>query len=200
MNFVGSDALFATHIAKYSLPDLLNDVQNIYEDYKNDESLWSFNQSENCHLLDNHKTLQNKLIDVARDFLITRLNYNCDVQMTTSWITRTRNKDYKRNKHTHHNSWWSGVYYFQDECAIQFDSVLAQLNSIDALPKDFNLDTTNVAVYEPKKGEMLLFPSQTSHMVVKKENKQYKNIRASLAFNFMPKGIVGIYDSQWEYK
>lgn len=199
MNFVGSDALFATHIAKYSLPDLLNDVQNIYEDYKNDESLWSFNQSENCHLLDNHKTLQNKLIDVARDFLITRLNYNCDVQMTTSWITRTRNKDYKRNKHTHHNSWWSGVYYLHDECALQIDSTLYSMNNIDIPHKEFSLDTAISAVYEMNKGEILLFPSQTPHMVIKKKNKKYKHVRRSIAFNLLPKGKIGNADSSWVY-
>lgn len=200
MEYVGADKLFATHVARYKLPEIVDELTKVYDYYDADDSLWDYNQTFNVHVLDEHKTLQDKIVAVAKDWLLDRLKYNCDVQMTTSWLTRTPAELYGSNVHTHHNSWWSGVYYFQDECAIQFDSVLAQLNSIDALPKDFNLDTTNVAVYEPKKGEMLLFPSQTSHMVVKKENKQYKNIRASLAFNFMPKGIVGIYDSQWEYK
>jgi len=200
MKYVGTDSIFATHIAKYSLPELIDEITPIHKDYITDESLWFANQSENCYLLNNHKELQQKLIDVAHDFLVKRLNYDCNVQMTTSWFTRTRNKDYQKNKHTHHNSWWSGVYYFQDECAIQFDNVLAQFSSIKVLPKDFSLNTTELATYRPKKGELLLFPSQTPHMVIKNENKkQYTHTRSSLAFNFMPKGKIGHYDSHWEF-
>ena len=73
------------------------------------------------------------------------------------------------------------------------------MNNIDIPHKEFSLDTAISAVYEMNKGEILLFPSQTPHMVIKKKNKKYKHVRRSIAFNLLPKGKIGNADSSWVY-
>jgi len=199
MEYVGADKLFATHVARYKLPEIVDELTKVYDYYDADDSLWDYNQTFNVHVLDEHKTLQDKIVAVAKDWLLDRLKYNCDVQMTTSWLTKTPAELYGANVHTHHNSWWSGVYYLHDECALQIDSTLYSMNNIDIPHKEFSLDTAISAVYEMNKGEILLFPSQTPHMVIKKKNKKYKHIRRSIAFNLLPKGKIGNADSSWVY-
>jgi len=197
MSYVGSDALFATHVAKYNRPDLLTEIDNAFSQYKDEnEKDWSYNMTENIYVLNKHKELQKELVDVASDFLTEKMQYDCEIQMTTSWFTRTRKGDYNTNMHNHHNAWWSGVYYMQDDCAIQ---IIGRNTVIMVKQKEFNLHSCPHAVYKPNKGEILLFPASTDHMVIHKEKAKVKKMRYSLAFNFMPKGLVGDSDSSFCY-
>lgn len=199
MEYIGSDALFATHVARYKVTELVDELTEIYDSYDKDDSLWEYNQTKDVHIFDKYEEIKKTLVFIAKDFLVDKLNFDCDIQMTTSWLTKTFPEDYSRNLHTHHNSWWSGVIYLHNDCAIQLNSVIAGISSFEVPLKKFSIDSTNLSVYQTDKGDMLLFPSQTPHMIVKKEDKEYKHIRRSIAFNFMPKGNVGIADSFWKY-
>lgn len=199
MEYVGADKLFAVHVARYKLPEIVDKLTEVYDYYDADDSLWDYNQTFNVHVLDEHKTVQDTILDVARDFLVDKLKYDCDIQMSTSWLTRTHPEAYGTNQHTHHNSWWSGVYYLHDESVIQIDSTYYSMCNIDVPTTEFSIDSCVSSIYELNKGEMILFPSQTPHMVIDKTNKKYKHIRRSIAFNLLPKGQIGRADSSWVY-
>ena len=200
MSYVGMDLLFATQVAKYSRPDLNKAITKMYNSYDKDETAWDYNQTHNCNVLDKNKVLQKEFVSMVKDFVCEKLSYSCDLQMTTSWFTKTFENDYHANVHTHHNSWWSGVYYMQDDCALQLlPSTTSSVFMCEQ--KEFNLASSAAPVYKPNAGELLIFPSNTPHVVIKKEEDiKFDGVRHTLAFNIMPKGKLGVHDSVFSYK
>lgn len=126
------------------------------------------------------------------------LGYNIeDVQITTSWFTKTEENG-SCIEHSHCNSWYSGVVYFGDydsnSSKLQFATNPTAISPMKVFQYNFlNSKTWNVY---PAKGMMVLFPSQTRHKVVESLNDI---TRYSMAFNVMPKGNIGEKDSSFVY-
>ena len=98
------------------------------------------------------------------------------------------------------NSFWSGVYYFQDDyptgtAEISFNNPNAQLSSIFFTEDDIrNANKSNCSslLIKPEPKLLLLFPSYMYHQVV---SHTIDTERLSLAFNIMPITEWGSGDS-----
>jgi uncharacterized protein (TIGR02466 family) len=119
-----------------------------------------------------------------------------DYAFSQSWISHKKPGQF-HTMHTHPNSLISGVFYYGEEDpnipSICFHRPVAGVNVSYLSPKhlsdrrksQYAWDSFSVN-YTP--GLLLLFPSYVFHSVpVNKSNK----VRKSLAFNIMPKGIIG---------
>ena len=161
--------------------------------------------SKNTRVLEKYpntkKILLNKFIEIARN----TLNYNCDFRISTSWITKVKPGGFS-HRHSHRNSFYSGVYYFENEYSLNSGSIrfTSPVNNLS----DYDIDSSNrgkVSVLSsknwripPEKKKLLLFPSYLEHTVLK-NNEEVD--RHSIAFNIVPMGKYGngdsAYDSRW---
>ena len=154
----------------------------------------------NIRVLDRHpeiaQVLLNKWMSIAKDVL----NYNCDFVLTTSWITKNY-KGMSSQEHHHKNSFYSGIYYFDeyDENVgrLVFSSPLANFPDFLVEPSDYHIHNSPAWVHVPKAKELILFPSYLNHQVLPHGSDKP---RKSLAFNIVPTGVYGIGDSKLNTK
>ena len=161
--------------------------------------------SKNTRVLEKYpntkKILLNKFIEIARN----TLNYNCDFLISTSWITKVKPGGFS-HRHSHRNSFYSGVYYFENEYSLNSGSIrfTSPVNNLS----DYDIDSSNRGKFSvlssknwripPEKKKLLLFPSYLEHTVLKNNEKIDRH---SIAFNIVPIGKYGngdsTYDSRW---
>lgn len=150
-------------------------------------------KTNDFHVLNRHphikEILLNEWLGAARNVF----NYYNKFAMTTSWITKT-DPGSSSQKHSHSNSFWSGVYYFDE-----YDKDMGDIEFSSPLRRAFELDVTAHNIYNsscwriaPKRKQLLLFPSYLDHQVLPNKSKK---IRRSLAFNIIPVGKYGTNDS-----
>ena len=129
------------------------------------------------------------------------IGYDAKFAITTSWITLTT-KNTKSQSHIHKNSFWSGVYYFDDDYGknagrLEFCNPIPQLSSF--LPGiregEINSVTANEIYLKPRSKMLILFPSYVYHEVAL--HREDTN-RHSLAFNIVPTGSYGSGDSSYD--
>ena len=141
------------------------------------------------------------LIGICR-FWAQRVSYSYKKKkyvITTSWITKTLKGGYSHN-HRHRNSFWSGVYYFQDEyedgsAELCFSNPNEQLADVIFEENDIKEDVivnSNSAIFNPEPKLLLLFPSYLGHQIL---HHGINTERLSLAFNIMPTVQWGGADS-----
>ena len=111
------------------------------------------------------------------------------IKITTSWFTATE-PNTTPTLHRHQNSWYSGVYYFQDS----YSGILFK-NPIERDITTYGETTTNWRLI-PEKNQLIIFPSYLHHKI---EKNISDTVRHSLAFNIMPDGLTGAVDSEFEY-
>ena len=112
------------------------------------------------------------------------------IKITTSWLTAIA-PNATPTLHRHSNSWFSGVYYFQDSY-----SGLEFKNPID---RDIDLKNGKLTgnwKLQPEKNMLVFFPSYLHHRI---EKNTFDEVRHSLAFNIMPDGTTGKVDSEFVY-
>ena len=119
-----------------------------------------------------------------------------DYEITTSWITYM-NRGEQSLVHNHKNSFWSCVYYFQDEYpegtgGISF--VNPNIDKMDFYYSDDDINGPNninsmSCLLTPSPNLLLIFPSYLEHQVLHHNND---NPRCSLAFNIIPLGTYGL--------
>ena len=112
------------------------------------------------------------------------------IKITTSWLTAIA-PNATPTLHRHSNSWFSGVYYFQDSYSgLEFKNPIER--DIDLkngkLTSNWKLNT--------KKNMLVFFPSYLYHKI---EKNTFDEVRHSLAFNIMPDGTTGKVDSEFVY-
>lgn len=122
--------------------------------------------------------------------------------ITTSWITKTR-KGENSQLHCHKNSFWSAVYYFQEEYpegsgGILFDN--PNTSAFDFAFQNSDIETLNeinglACTFKPDPNVMLVFPSYLKHQVLRHD---LDTVRCSLALNIVPLGHWGEYDSAYD--
>lgn len=115
-------------------------------------------------------------------------NSNIDVYITQSWANYTEPNQY-HHKHSHPNSFISGVYYInaiKNEDMIKFYKDLPFIYQINHnQPNNYN--SGDVAIFV-ESGDLVLFPSNFTHNVPPTISKE---TRISIAFNTFIKGNIG---------
>tara|TARA_Y100000361_G_C11035694_1_gene277189 strand:- start:58 stop:684 length:627 start_codon:yes stop_codon:yes gene_type:complete len=125
--------------------------------------------------------------------LIMRLD-DTTFEMTTSWFTKTP-KECSSDFHTHNNSMFSGVFYFDDSSDLQFqDYSTRRFYTLPNEWNDYNCDTYSI---QPKKNMIVFFDSRLYHRVTPNNDDM---TRYSLAFNFIPTSNPLDGDSQICFK
>ena len=122
--------------------------------------------------------------------------------ITTSWITLCQKGDGSQ-LHNHKNSFWSGVYYFQEEYpegtgGIMFDNPNADRYDFSYGMVDIkrqNEINSMSCIFGPSPKLLILFPSYLRHQVLVHNNDKP---RSSLAFNVVPLGQWGEHDSSYD--
>ena len=156
--------------------------------------------STDIRILEKYPILKKILLNKFYKFIEkSNLNYNNKFDITTSWLTKSENKQ-QSYLHNHKNSFYSGVYYYGD----RYDSNCGNLHIHNPLlsladflinPEsfnDFNADT--FAIY-PQPKLVVFFPSYIEHQF----ESNYSDIpRYSLAFNIVPVGLYGTSDSTYD--
>ena len=142
----------------------------------------------------NRKEFKNikKFIDqCCKDYLekIISPKNNIELYITQSWLNYTEKNQY-HHQHSHPNSVVSGVLYF--DCDKENDKILFSSNKgyqqIKPEIKDFNIWNSETWWFALETGQLVMFPSSTTHQV---DTKKGTNTRVSLAFNTFYKGILG---------
>ena len=143
--------------------------------------------------------LLNKFNSVAEE----QLGYKKrDWAITTSWFTFSKRGEGSQ-LHSHRNSFWSCVYYYQEEYGdgsggISFDNPNINLFEFYFSHHDIiKSNHFNCSAWEftPEPGLLLIFPSYLQHQIMKHNNDAP---RSSLAFNIVPLGKWGDGDSYYD--
>tara|TARA_R100000306_G_C4359719_1_gene134660 strand:+ start:24 stop:662 length:639 start_codon:yes stop_codon:yes gene_type:complete len=117
--------------------------------------------------------------------------------ITQSWLNYTKANEF-HHEHEHANSYLSGVLYFNADDKFDKISFLKKVyNQITVETKNFNIYNSDAWWISIKTGQILIFPSRTTHLV---KRKKEDNTRISLAFNTFLKGDLGTIRSLTELK
>lgn len=133
--------------------------------------------------------LKKTIIEHIKEYVnIVYPNSNLDVYITQSWANYTEPNQY-HHKHSHPNSFISGVYYInaiKNEDMIKFYKDLPPTFQINH-NKSNNYNSGDVAILV-ETGDLVLFPSNFTHNVPPTTSKE---TRISIAFNTFIKGNIG---------
>ena len=112
------------------------------------------------------------------------------LELTQSWCNYTE-KGQWHHRHTHSNSFISGVFYpkaNKDTDKIYFYKDGHNIFSIPHADDDWNAWNSDSWWFEVNTGDLILFPSSLQHMV---EPVETDETRISLSFNTFPIGVLG---------
>lgn len=156
-------------------------------------------------VLEKHTELRDKLNNHVNEFFLKTYKFgekhddkyrDQEFIITTSWLTRLDKDLPIINKHRHTNAFWSGVLYYDekyhwDPTPLEFESPIPWSGF------DFQSPTFSRHLQiQPKTGLCVLFPADIYHYTDKIKKDE---VRRSLAFNIMPKGLAGIANSDSHY-
>ena len=167
--------------------------------FVNEQKKHCTNNTGNINTKDNYilnrkefKNIKKFLDKHCKEYLDTVIcpKNNIELYITQSWLNYTEADQY-HHQHAHPNSVVSGVFYFDSD--IEKDKILFtkggyQQISPETDKEKFNLWNSDTWFFPVKTGDLIMFPSSTTHQV---ETKQGNNTRISLAFNTFYKGSVG---------
>lgn len=148
-------------------------------------------QSKDNYILNNPK------LEKVKNFIQTKLNqfskevfeYDEELIVTQSWVNWST-KGNTHNRHSHPNSVISGVWYLEmpEDCK-------APIRFHNPIVREISLKTTGVNQYNgldftllPKSSNLIFFPSNLHHDVLKNESD---GNRITIAFNSWPKESFG---------
>jgi uncharacterized protein (TIGR02466 family) len=149
--------------------------------------------SEDAYILDNSELadLKAECMVAVQRYVDNIMSFKSTVQpyITQSWLNFTETGQY-HHKHAHSNSIISGVIYVnadEENDKIYFHNdgykqIKPQIN-------EWNLYNSESWYFTVKTGQVVLFPSNLTHMV---QTKAGDNTRISLAFNVFLKGTIGV--------
>lgn len=146
----------------------------------------------------NNTILKSKELTNLRDFIETKVSeyftevykpkHKVGLKVTQSWTNYTEHGQY-HHKHSHPNSFVSGVFYIQSDK--EKDKIYFYRDGYQQIkfpPSEWNIWNSESWWFEVGTGDLVLFPSSLTHMVQIVESEQ---TRISLAFNTFPVGHVG---------
>jgi uncharacterized protein (TIGR02466 family) len=142
--------------------------------------------------------LRNHSMTKLRDFIESSVSeyfktvyspkHEVSLRITQSWTNYTEPEQY-HHKHNHPNSFVSGVFYPQANR--ETDKIYFYRDGFQQIkfpPNEWNMWNSDSWWFEVGTGDLILFPSNLTHMV---ETVKGKNTRISLSFNTFPVGLVG---------
>ena len=150
-----------------------------------------------CSSTFNTHLLNEKSFSFLKKALEKEINYFKDeilsfhktkFKITTSWLTKTE-PGQSSVYHNHNNCYYSSVFYIdvdENSGQISFDSFANERYKI--IPTQYNIYNSTAYTFIPRKGMLILFPSEIPHRIVK---NQSKIARYSLSFNINPIGKLG---------
>ena len=144
------------------------------------------------------KNIKKFLDQCCKDYLerIISPKNNIELYITQSWLNYTEENQY-HHKHEHPNSIVSGVLYF--DCDKENDKITFSnprgYQQIKPEVDQFNIWNSYTWWFGLETGQLVMFPSSTTHQV---ETKKGNNTRISLAFNTFYKGTIGSNSSLTE--
>jgi len=163
-------------------------LENKKEAFKNEGNMTSLN----TYVLNNKnlKVLKEQLNLFILDYLKKVVNVKNDISpfITQSWLNFTEKSEF-HHSHEHPNSYISGVLYINAK--EEFDKIVfwkKRYEQIKLAVNEFNIYNSDSWWVTVKTGDVVLFPSSTTHSVFVKEGD---NTRTSLAFNVFFKGKWG---------
>ena len=154
------------------------------------------NLASNDNYILNRKEFKNikKFLDqCCKDYLnrIICPKNNIELYITQSWLNYTNENQY-HHRHEHPNSVVSGVLYFdsdKDKDMIKFFSHVKYQQIKPEIEDDkYNIWNSSSWWFPVETGQLVMFPSSTTHQV---DTKKGNNTRVSLAFNTFYKGTLG---------
>ena len=154
------------------------------------------NSGKNFKILEKYPKVKNILLNKFKKFSKEKLNYTENFAISTSWITILEKGD-QSQQHCHKNSFYSGVYYFDEYeqgegGKLEFQTPLINFPDFYLIPEKWNSLNTRVIEITPVKNLLVLFPSYLLHRVLPYHGT---SLRKSLAFNIIPIGDHGENDS-----
>jgi len=144
----------------------------------------------------NRKEFKNikKFLDAAcKDYLerIICPKNNIELYITQSWLNYTEENQF-HHQHAHPNSVVSGVLYFDSDKANDMIKFFSPVRYQQIKPEiddtKYNIWNSTSWWFPVETGQLVMFPSSTTHQV---DTKQGNNTRISLAFNTFYKGTIG---------
>ena len=137
------------------------------------------------------KNIKKFLDECCKDYLekIISPKNNIELYITQSWLNYTEENEY-HHTHEHPNSVVSGVLYFdcdKENDKIKFSNPIRYQQIKPEIDK-YNIWNSHTWWLPVETGQLLMFPSSTTHQV---DTKQGTNTRISLAFNTFYKGTIG---------
>ena len=144
------------------------------------------------------KNIKKFLNECCKDYVdkIICPNNNLKLYITQSWLNYTEENQY-HHRHEHPNSIISGVFYFNsNKDMIKFFSHIKYQQIKPIIDdKKYNLWNSDSWWFAVETGQLVMFPSSTTHQV---DVKKGTNTRISLAFNTFYKGTIGSNDELTE--
>ena len=117
---------------------------------------------------------------------------NIKLYITQSWLNFTEPNQF-HHRHELPNSVISGVLYLdtdKDNDSIKFFSPIKYQQILpETDSKKYNIYNSSSWWFPVENGQLIMFPSSTTHQV---DNKKGSNTRISLAFNTFYKGTIGL--------
>ena len=188
---VNAVPLFASPLMHMKVKENTDQLQKSYE-YKKTDTYFKNSMSEDVRILKKFPRIEKiflKYFDkIAKEVFL----YDETFRITTSWIAKT--EDSQSEMHNHKNSFYSGVYYFddytEDSGSLQFKNPLFSHSDFYLTPREWNIMNSNSWNVSPEKNLLIFFPSYLEHRIINNRGK-----RKSLAFNIVPIGEYGTGDS-----
>tara|TARA_R100000008_G_scaffold86814_2_gene81811 strand:- start:814 stop:1437 length:624 start_codon:yes stop_codon:yes gene_type:complete len=147
------------------------------------------------HVLEKYPQVKNILLNEWNKIAKEVLFYPNDFMISTSWFTKVLKGD-ESQPHLHKNSFYSGVYYFddygKDSSALEFYNPLLPFSDFQLEPTQYNATNSYSWKIKPEKNLLILFPSFIEHKILKNNSD---SPRRSLAFNIIPINEYGYADS-----
>lgn len=153
--------------------------------------------SKELRILKNYPEVEKAILDEFKNVVDEFLHYPNEIIITTSWLTRAE-KGHTSSLHSHKNSFWSGVYYFddypEDSGGIEFHSPLLPFADFQVQSSSWNIYNSSSWEVKPFRGKLIFFPSYVMHQI---KMHNITTPRHSLAFNMVPIGEYGGDDSTY---
>lgn len=152
--------------------------------------------SENRYLLDSPEmgALNTVVNEAIKEYMqsVYAPKFDVSAYVTQSWANYTENGQF-HHKHAHPNSFISGVLYIQAER--ESDRIYFYKDGYQQIKvptENYNLYNSDSWWFSVNTGDIVIFPSNLTHMV---ETVQGDHTRISIAFNTFLKGYVGEEES-----
>ena len=169
-------------------------------DFVKDQKNYCAKNEGNIYTIDTYilnkpelKRIKNFLDECCKNYLkiIICPQNNIELYITQSWLNYTEENQY-HHIHEHPNSVVSGVLYFdsdKDNDKIKFFNPLKYKQISPKIDETkFNIWNSSSWFFSVQTGQLLMFPSSTTHRV---DVKKGSNTRISLSFNTFYKGTIG---------